>query len=384
MTPSRRILFVVNVDWFFLSHRLPIALEALRRGYEVHIATGLTEHLDALRAHGLIVHPLNLVRKNQRPDRVLLEGYQLLQVFRSVRPHLTHLITIKPVLLGGLAARMAGVPAVVAAVTGLGFVFVDQGLRARLRRALASRLYRAALAHRNLHVIFQNTSDQKSVLGFSRLPSRKATLINGAGVDLREYTVVELTKEEPPIVLMAARLLAEKGVREFIGAARLLKGTVPVRFVLVGTPDEASKSSITQPELERWRDEGVIEYWGYRNDMPEVLRQASIVVLPSYYGEGLPKVLIEAAACGRAVITTDHPGCRDAIDPGVTGVLVPPRDAMALAAAIKALLDDPSRMQAMGQAGRKRAEQLFDVRQVLDAHFSIYDSLLSRVPGDDL
>lgn len=379
MTLPRRILFVVNVDWFFLSHRLPIAQEALRRGYEVHIATGVTEHLETLRAHGFIVHPLQLNRKSQRPDRLLREGYQLLQIFLSVRPHLTHLITIKPVLLGGVAARVARIPAVVAAVTGLGFVFVDRGLKARLRKSLASSLYRAAFGHRNLHVIFQNSSDQESVLDFSGLSANETTLINGAGVDLHEYRVMSLDKERLPIILMAARLLVEKGVREFVEAARLLKESCSARFVLAGAPDEAGTNSITYLELDEWDQEGVIEYWGYRKDMPEVLMQASIVVLPSYYGEGLPKVLIEAAACGRPVITTDHPGCRDAIEPGVTGTLVPPKNARALAEAIQALLNDPSRALKMGLAGRARAERLFDVGHVLDAHFRIYDGLLNRI-----
>ena len=379
MKPVRRILFVVNVDWFFLSHRLPIALEALRRGYEVHVATGVTEHLETLRAHGLIIHPLHLERKSQRPDRLLREGYQLLRIFLNVRPHLIHLITIKPVLLGGVAARVAKVPAVVAAVTGLGFVFVDRGRKAKLRKLLASRLYRAAFGHRNLHAIFQNSNDQDSVLDFSGLSVNETTLINGAGVDLREYRVLTTDNEKAPVVLMAARLLAEKGVREFVEAARRLKGISPARFVLVGAPDEASTNSITQLELDEWHKEGVIEYWGYRKDMPEVLTQASIVVLPSYYGEGLPKVLIEAAACGRPVITTDHPGCRDAIENGVTGILVPIRDAQALADAIQTLSSNPARALEMGLAGRDRAERLFDVEQVLDAHFRIYDELLSRI-----
>jgi glycosyltransferase involved in cell wall biosynthesis len=375
---SRTLMFVVNVDWFFLSHRLPIALEAQRQGYQVHIATCLTDKLDELQRHGLVVHPLALDRSSAGLGNAWRTMAQLMKVFRAVRPDVVHLVTIKPVLLGGLVARLAGVPAVVAAVSGLGFVFIANGAKAVVRRWLVGGLYRVALGHRNLMVIFQNPDDRASLAKLAHLPGSKAVMIRGSGVDLAQYDHTPL-RSGVPVVLLAARLLADKGVREFVQAARLLKQRgASARFCLVGTVDRANPTSLTDAELAQWASEGVVELWGHRSDMPLVLAAAQVVVLPSYYGEGLPKVLIEAAACGRAVVTTDHPGCRDAIDPSVTGVLVPVRNASALAEAINELLNDPERCRAMGNAGRALAERAFDIRQVVAAHLRIYQELIQK------
>ena len=374
---NRRLLFVVNVDWFFLSHRLPIALEALRQGYEVHIATGLTDKRAELERHGLVVYPLALDRSSTGLGNAWRTLVQLWQVFRAVRPDVVHLVTIKPVLLGGLVARLAGVPAVVAAVSGLGFVFMANGTKAVVRRWLVGALYCVALGHCNLKVVFQNPDDRASLSKLAHLPDSKVEMIRGSGVDLAQYSHTPLPLGLP-VVLLASRLLADKGVREFVQAARLLRQQgVAARFCLVGSVDPANPASLADAELTQWANEGVVELWGHRADMPEVLSSAHLVVLPSYR-EGLPKVLLEAAACGRAVVTTDVPGCRDAIDPGVTGVLVPVRNAAALADALKGLINDPSRCQAMGNAGRALAERAFDVRQVVAAHLRIYQALIDK------
>jgi glycosyltransferase involved in cell wall biosynthesis len=375
---SRTLMFVVNVDWFFLSHRLPIALEAQRQGYQVHVATGLTDKLDELQRHCLVVHPLALDRSSTGLGSAWRTIVELWKLFRTVRPDVVHLVTIKPVLLGGLVSRLAGLPAVVVAVSGLGFVFMAHGAKAAVRRWLVGGLYRVALGHRNLKVIFQNPDDRASLTKLAHLPDSKIAMIRGSGVELTQYSGTPLPLGVP-VILLAARLLADKGVREFVQAARLLKQQgVTARFCLVGSIDPANPASLADAELTQWASEGVVELWGQRSDMPKVLAAAQVVVLPSYYGEGLPKVLIEAAACGRAVVTTDHPGCRDAIDPGVTGVLVPVRNAQALADALKGLINDPTRCLAMGNAGRALAESAFDVRQVVSAHLRIYQELIDK------
>lgn len=374
---SRTLMFVVNVDWFFLSHRLPIALAALHEGYQVHVATGLTDKRTELENHGLVVHPLALDRSSASLGDAWRTGLQLWQAFRAVRPDVVHLVTIKPVLLGGLVARLAGVPAVVAAVSGLGFVFMARGVRATLRRVLVGALYRLAWGHRNLKVIVQNPDDRASLARLAHLPDSKLALIAGSGVDLAQYRHRPLPPGVP-VVLLAARLLADKGVREFVQAARLLQQQgVSARFCLVGAVDPANPASLAPAEVMQWVSEGVVECWGQRTDMAEVLADAYLVVLPSYR-EGLPKVLLEAAACGRAVVTTDVPGCRDAIEPSLTGILVPVRDAVALAEAINGLITDRVRCQAMGNAGRALAERAFDVRQVVAAHLRIYQELVDQ------
>lgn len=365
-----RLLFVVNVDWFFLSHRLPIAKAALAAGYEVHIATGLTQAPAILADHGLVVHPLKLDRRSTGVFGVLRLLRDLLRLFREIRPDLVHLVTIKPVLLGGLAARWTGVPAVVAAVPGLGYVFTARGWLASCRRALVRRLYRAALNHPNLRVIVQNRDDLAQLQRHAGLDPARAVLIRGSGVDPAIYT---LTPQPPgaPVVMLAARLLSDKGVREFAAAARKLHQYGGTRFVLVGDVDAGNPASLTRAEVQHWVDEGLLEWWGHRDDMPAVLSAASIVVLPSYR-EGLPKVLVEAAACGRAVVTTDVPGCRDAVAPGASALLVPSHDADALTDAIRKLIDDPALRARFGQAGRQLAEAAFDIRHIINQNLAIY------------
>lgn len=373
----KTLLLVVNVDWFFLSHRLPIALEAARQGYDVHVAAALTGRQAELRAHGFTVHPLQLDRSSKRVGAALRTLSQFVQLFRAVRPDVVHLVTVKPILLGGIAARLAGVPCALAAVSGLGFVFLARGFKAGLARRVVTVLYRLALGKRNVKVVFQNPQDCASLARLVGLPSHKCVLIKGSGVDLSAYRETPLPAGEA-VVVLAARLLADKGVREFVEAARLLRGQgARARFCLVGAPDPGNPSSVTQTEVDRWRAEAVVEIWGHRDDMPRVLSCAHVVVLPSYR-EGLPKVLVEAAACGRATVTTDVPGCREAIDPGVTGLLVPARDATALAAAIRQLIEDRPLCAAMGKAGRRLAEREFSLTEVVAAHMKLYRQLLDE------
>lgn len=375
---KKKLLFIVNVDWFFSSHRLPIALAALKEGYEVHLATGITDRLDELESHGLRVHPLQIKRSGTRLLGEIDSFFQMITVIRDVRPDIVHLVTIKPVLFGGIAARLTRVPAVVAAVSGLGFVFISQGWKAKLIRSLVGWLYRIALGKPNLKVIFQNPNDRDVLLQVAGLPRDKCAMIRGSGVDLESYPALPFPPG-PPIVVMAARLLADKGVREFVQAAQLLKQSgVDARFWLVGSPDPENPASVTQAELERWRNEQYVEILGFQKDIAGLFAQAHIVVLPSYYGEGLPKVLIEAAACGRPVVTTDYPGCRDAIAANLSGLLVPIRDAEGLAAGMRKLIEDASLREFMSQAGRQLAEREFSIATVVDAHLAIYQQLSDK------
>ena len=373
----RRLLFIVNVDWFFVSHRFEIATKAAHYGYEVHIAARITDKHHFLIESGMNIHPLKLHRSNSGFFSLLYEFIEIYSVIRSVSPDIVHLVTIKPVLLGGIASRLTKVPAVVSAVSGLGHIFVSVGFFAYLRKKIVSMLYRAALGNKNQSVIFQNRSDMGLLNSVVGNISNSSILIPGSGVDLSVFVKTHLPIGKP-IVMLASRLLKEKGVYEFVEAANIVNKTKKIaRFVLVGSADSLNPSSILQSELDDWQKKGVIELVDWLDSMHEVISTATIVTLPSFYGEGLPKVLIEAAACGRAVITTDHPGCRDAIEEGVTGLLVPVKDANALAKALKLLLSDPERCAEMGRAGRKRAEELFDVNLVVEKHMEIYQELLS-------
>ncbi len=373
-----RVLIVVNVDWFFLSHRLPVALGAVQEGHEVHLATSLTGSQDRLKNYGFLVHPIQLYRSEAGPISSLKLFFQLFKLFRSIKPDVLHLVTIKPVLIGGLAARCASVGGVVYAISGLGHVFLADSLYGKFRRALVSVWYRFVLGAQNIRVIFQNPDDQLALQSVSKLRAPQMVMIPGSGVDLALYQSTPMPSGVP-VVLMAARLLTTKGVLEFVQAAELLKAAaVKARFCLVGDIDPANPASISAKMLGDWKRSGVVEVLGHRTDIPAMMAQSHVVVLPSYR-EGLPKVLIEAAACGRAVVTTDVPGCRDAILPGVTGLLVPPKDAQALAQAIERLVEDPKTCAEMGQAGRVHAEKSFEVQSVVKAHLAIYKELAEAV-----
>lgn len=371
---SKRILFVVNCPAFFISHRLPLALAAKQEGYEVHVATMPGEATDQIAAVELIHHELPLTRSGRNPLNELFVFTAIYKLFRQLEPTLVHLVTIKPVLYGGLAARLARVPCVLAAVSGLGFVFISKGLKASLTRVGIKSLYRLAFGKKNLRVIFQNPDDCNSFVKAGILCAEKSVLIRGSGVDLAHYAT-NIEPDKFPVVIMVARLLRDKGVDEFVAAARTLKQQdIKARFLLVGDVDPHNPATMTLSELDSLKAEGYVELLGYRKDVSELFAAASIVVLPSYR-EGLPKVLLEAAAAGRAVVTTNVPGCRDAIEPGVTGLLVPVRDAKALASAIQCLIEDVGLCQRMGREGRRLAEREFSIEKIVQAHLDVYRTL---------
>jgi glycosyltransferase involved in cell wall biosynthesis len=292
-------------------------------------------------------------------------------IIRKVRPDIVHLVTIKPVLIGGAVARMLRVPKVVAAISGLGFIFIAKGKAAALRRALIGRLYRFALRRRNVRVIFQNQDDRKLISDIARIRPEQVRMIRGSGVDLQKFRP-EPVPEGRFCAVLAARLLIDKGVREFVEAARILRARGgDGRFVLAGDLDPHNPACVSVQEAEEWRREGVVELVGHVADVRPLFAQAHAVVLPSYR-EGMPLVLLEAAACGRAVVTTDVPGCRDAIEPGETGLLVPVRDAAALAEAMGRLAGDWALCGSMGAKGRALAERAFSIEEVAARHLAIY------------
>lgn len=375
---SKVILFVVNIPEFFLSHRLPIAVAAQEAGYEVHIASAPGDSVESLRAKGFIHHPVGFARSGQNPWVELGTLVSLVRLFRSVRPDLVHLITIKPVLYGGIAARLVRVSGVVAAISGLGTVFLaDSGL-AKARRWFVTKLYATALKQQRLAVIFQNPDDRDTLISLGALKADAARMIRGSGVSLEDYLCLPEPVTDKPVVVMAARLLEDKGVFEFVEAARLLRARgVDAKMRLIGSADTENLTCVTETVLEQWREEGAVELLGFRSDIAEQYADANIVCLPSYR-EGLPKSLVEAAACGRAVVTTDVPGCRDAITPNETGLLVPVKDSVALADAIQKLVEEPGLRKRMGKAGRGLAEEAFSIEKIIAQHLNIYEEVFAN------
>jgi glycosyltransferase involved in cell wall biosynthesis len=384
LSARKRLLLIVNDAAFFVSHRLPVALAARNAGFDVHVATGLGTSAEIIHAHGIAHHPLRLSRSSTNPLGEVLTFVQIVLLLRRLKPDLVHLVTVKPVLYGGIAARLTAVPAVVAAISGLGDVFAAHNLRNRIVRGLATRAYRVALNRDRLKVIFQNASDRDTLSRVAGLTGDKVVMVRGSGVDLSAYRRLP-EPEGVPVVTLASRLLRSKGVLEFVAAAEHLKACgVRARFQLVGDIDPGNTSSVSVAEIGRWREAGAVEILGYRHDVAELFAASNLIVLPSYYGEGLPKVLLEAAACGRAIVTTDMPGCRDAVEPGATGLLVPPRDAPALADAIRTLLTDPARRQRMGLAARELAERCFAIEHIVAQHLEMYRDLVGGAAVADV
>lgn len=366
---NRSVLLVINVDWFFISHRLQIGLELLRRGYDVHVLCGDTGRFEELESMGFFMLRLPISRSGLGVLRELSTLVTIFRAVRAVQPSLIHAITIKPVLYSGLISRLFSKIRFVASISGMGFVFTDDGIKAKLIRVIVSILYKRALGGDNTYLIFQNKDDQRAVQKLACLAEDRQYLIRGSGVDLSRYMCGD-SQNGQLIVMFLARLLIDKGVREFVDAAKSLSA-LNARFVIVGDVDLGNPNSIDAEQLSKWQEEGDIEFWGYTSNPEKVIAQSDIMVLPSYR-EGLPKSLIEAAACGKAVITTDVPGCRDAIEPDVTGLLVPPKDPNKLAEAIQYLLENPDVRAWMGKEGRRMAEAAFDVQGVVQRHMEIY------------
>lgn len=371
-----KLLFFVTEDWYFCSHRLPLALAAKEYGFDVVVVTNVNQHDEAIERSGLKLIPLLLSRRGVHFWRELQVIGRLVAIYKKERPDIVHHVALKPVIYGSLASCFAKVPFVINAMAGLGFLFSSKSLKARVVRPLVLLIFRFLLNLQGSHVILQNPDDIKILCDSGILNREHITLIRGSGVDIKEFTVVPEPSGEP-IVILASRLLWDKGVGEFVEAASLLKQQgVSARFVLVGEGDVENPTAISHVQLQDWHEEGVVEWWGRRNDMADIFAKSHIVCLPSFYGEGVPKVLIEAAACGRPIVTTDAPGCREIVQDGLNGFLVPVRDAQAVAEALKKLLDSPDIRQRMGMNGRRLVEKEFSVEKVNKATLALYEDLI--------
>lgn len=374
----RRLLFVVNVSWFFISHRMELAKRAVEAGYEVHLATRVTSPEDAstIRQAGIVLHDLPIGRGDAGVAHDLRAALKLMRLYGQLRPDIAHLVTIKVIVIGGVMARLVRLRALVGAVSGLGHAFTDRGFWPALRRMLVVRLMKLVTSHPRCTVICQNSGDQKLLLDIGVAKPANTQLIRGAGVDL---TLYKPTAEPggPLRVLLASRMLSTKGVLEFVECARMLKPRWPqAQFILAGAPDPANPASIDPTVLRDWDNQGHVQWIGPVRDMVQLFASCHIVTLPSY-AEGVPKVLIEAAAAGRPIVTTDIAGCREIVKHGENGLLVPPRDALSLAQAVEQLLLDKELRSRFGSRGRELAELSFGQELVVAQTFSVYERLLA-------
>ena len=375
-----RILYLVTEDWYFCSHRLPLARAAKQAGYEIIVVTQAGNHADIIRNEGFKFISVIFPRSMKRPWQDIRTLYSIFKIYRQEHPDVVHHVALKPVLYGSLIAIFTMRKSsclIINALTGLGFVFTSTRESVGLLRSLVKFFLRFILRSNNSYLILQNSDDAQMLIENNIVDRARVSIIRGSGVDIQVFKPNPQTGNEL-IIMLIARMLKDKGVEEFVIAASQLKSQgINARFVLVGGADQENPSAIPVKKLNQWDSEGSIEWWGKRDDMVEVYKQANIVVLPSYR-EGLPKVLLEAAACGLPIVTTDVPGCREIVINEKNGLLVPAKNAQALAKAINRLINSPELCKQMGEKGREMVEKEFSLDKVVGETLDLYKYLLDK------
>lgn len=372
-----RLLFVSNQVDDFVRYRMGLVRKVQEAGYDVHVALPKEPGLENISSEGIVVHVIHLQRVSTGLIDQMRCWVNLLQLYRRLRPALVHHMCIQPVLYGGIAARVVGVPVVISTLYGLGYLFCTGTIKARALRPIVTIALRFALQYENHRIIVQNSADRDFLLFRYNLPNDRVVLIKGSGVDLSLF-MPEPEPEGVPVVLMASRLLWTKGVQDFVVAAQTIRARgIRARFVLVGEPDHGHPSAVPVDILKRWHDAGDVEWLGFRLDMPALIAQSHIVCLPSRYSEGVPRILQEAAAVGRPVVATESPGCLEVVHHGKNGLLVPIGDGEALVGGLAQLINNPLLRIAMGAHGRAIAVAEFSLEHVIDKNLAVYRSMLN-------
>ncbi len=369
-----KLLYLVTEDWYFCSHRLALGRAAVAAGYEVSVATRVRNHGDQIQSAGIRVIPLPWKRRTTDVLAELKTFAALLRIYRHERPDVVHHVALKPVLYGSLVARLTGTRRIVNAVAGFGYSFTSSQKRAAIARRILRTSFKRLSNRPGTRVLVQNPDDEGTLRDAGTVHSDRLVLIPGSGVDVDRFA----PSEEPagiPRVTLVSRMLWSKGVGEFVEAAKTLRAKgVEFEAELVGDADPENPQSIPIDTLRRWHDEGAVKWRGHVDDVPAVWSRSHVAVLPSYR-EGLPKTLLEAAACARPIVATDVPGCREIAVNGKNGILVPTQDPSALAAAIERLVSDPPLRLAMGRASRSMAVEKFSEQVVINRILSLYHSM---------
>ena len=374
-----KFVLYANTDWYLYNFRLSTALELVANGHEVVMLSPPGEFGERFAGHGLRWITLDMDRASLNPMRELLTVHRLARVLKAERPDVLHNFTVKCAVYGAMAARMARTPAVINAVAGMGYVFTSDRALARALRPIVKLLMRGTLGGRRSRLILQNPDDAEAFVSSRMVPLEQIRVIRSSGVNISRFTPVERPVGRQPLrVVLAARLLWEKGIGEYVEAARLLKQEGRnIDFRIAGTPDPGNPRSVGKDQVEAWVREGCVTWLGHVDDMPALLRSVDVMALPSYYREGVPKSLIEGAACGLALVTTNMAGCREVVGThGVDGLHVEPRSAQSLADALRRLDDDRALLARLGDVAREKALAEFDERSVIARTIAVYDELL--------
>jgi glycosyltransferase involved in cell wall biosynthesis len=368
-----KILFVTNVDWFFISHRLVIAEEAYKLGYDVFIAAEDTGRSQEIIDKGIKFINLPFSRSGTNPVQEIKTLLKFYKIYNDIKPDIVHHITLKPVIYGSITARFLKIKGVVNAVSGLGYNFT--GDRMSLVSKIMLQMMRFGFNRNNISIIFQNKDDFNELKNLKVISNRNIVFwIKGSGVDLNIFKTNTFPSFDKIKILLPIRMLWDKGVRELYDASNLLKNKYKndIQIILAGLADEDNKAGVSAQFLKSWENGEYVKWIGYQKDMFHVYNDCHIVILPSYR-EGMPKTLIEGCAMGRAIITTDAIGCRECVDEGINGFKVPVKDPKSLALAIECLVNDPEKIIQMGKASRIKAETEFDIDFVIKKHLEIYN-----------
>jgi glycosyltransferase involved in cell wall biosynthesis len=368
---SRSLLFIVTEDWYFWSHRLALARAMRAAGWQVTVAARVQAHGARIEAEGFRLVALPWRRGGGSLLAEIATIWQLYRLMRHERPDLVHLIALKCIVYGGIAARLAGIRARVSTVAGLGYVFTSKSPKARLLRPLLRLALHLAMAGRGSLVTVQNPDDRRR-LADGIVAAERMILIRGSGVDTGRFSPAP-EPDGVPVVAMACRMVRDKGIGVVVEAARQLKAAgIAVRIRLAGATDPENRDAHTAEEILGWVAAGLVEWDGPVEDVPALWRSSHIAVYPSVYGEGIPKTLLEAAACGKPIVTTDMPGCRETVEDGVSGFLVPPGDAGAVADRLRRLIEDPSLRRRMAEAARAKALAEFADARIVAETLAVY------------
>ncbi|RCK77229.1 MAG: Lipid carrier : UDP-N-acetylgalactosaminyltransferase [Anaerolineae bacterium] len=378
---GQRIALVANTDWYLWNYRLSLANHLRETGSEVYLISPKGAYSKALQAHGFKWIEWQLNRRSIFPIWEIYSLVKLHRLYRQIQPDIVHHFTVKPVLYGSFVSNLLGVSYIFNSITGLGYFFLRDTLAIKMIRNLILWSYSFVLRKPNVYVIFENQDDRSFFLERNLANSENTFIIEGVGVDIHQFTP-SAEPEGTPIILYAGRFLWEKGLGELIEAARFLRGQFDFRLVLVGNPDTGNPGSISMNLIDEWVQEGIVEWWGWQDNMAEVYQKCHVVVLPSYR-EGIPTTLIEALAAQKPVIATDAPGCRDVVIPGVNGLLVPPRNPEALRDALALLLSNRDLRIDMGKAGREIAIDKFSKEVIDHKTIMLYHSILMSNKKDE-
>jgi len=377
MINNIKILFIITEDWYFVSHRLDLVKRAIWSGYQVALLSHYTNHREVIEDAGIKSIEWPLDRSSKNPLTELNAIKSIISSIRQFRPDIIHSVAMKPVIYSSIASLFTGLDNRIFALAGLGFVFTSNTRSAKIIKPFLEFAFRLLFKGCKTRLILQNPEDRQALLLANIINPYNIRLIRGAGVDIKSFSINKIPTDLP-IISIPARMLWAKGIQDFIDCSKEInKDNKFARFVLVGTPDEQNPDSIPKQQLIEWDKNGVIEWWGHRSDMPNVFHQSTIVCLPTTYGEGLPKSLLEAASCGRPIVAYDVPGCREIVKDGYNGYLVKPKSVDGLVNAISQLLNDHELCDNMGKNGRKLVEKHFTQEKIAVETIAVWEEVLA-------